>query len=86
MIINYDDYDATILASGSEVEIACSASNKLNKNDNLNVRVVSIPSFELFDKSESDYKNILGSKPVFGIEAGVINGWEKYLNSENLLV
>ena len=49
-IIDYDNYDATILASGSEVEIACSASNKLKENNNLNVRVVSIPSFELFEK------------------------------------
>jgi len=86
IILNYDKYDATILASGSEVEIACSASNKLKEQNDLDVRVVSIPSFELFENNNDDYKNeIIGDKPVFGIEAGVINGWEKYLNKKNFV-
>ena len=86
IILNYDKYDATILASGSEVEIACSASNKLKEENDLDVRVVSIPSFELFENNNDDYKNeIIGNKPVFGIEAGVINGWEKYLNKKNFV-
>ena len=86
IILNYDKYDATILASGSEVEIACSASNKLKEQNDLDVRVVSIPSFELFENNNDDYKNeIIGDKPVFGIEAGIINGWEKYLNKKNFV-
>ena len=86
IVKNYEYYDATILASGSEVEIACSASEKLKKNHNLKVNVVSIPSFELFDKKDTEYKKkILGNKTIFGIEAGVINGWEKYLNSNNFV-
>ena len=86
IVLNYDKYDATVLASGSEVEIACSASNKLKEQNGLDVRVVSIPSFELFEKNNDDYKNeIIGDKPVFGIEAGVINGWEKYLNKKNFV-
>ena len=85
-IIDFDKYDATILASGSEVEIACSASNKLKELNNLNIRVVSIPSFELFEKNEIVYKKkTIGDKPTFGIEAGVINGWEKYLVPENFV-
>ena len=85
-IIDFDKYDATILASGSEVEIACSASNKLKELNNLNIRVVSIPSFELFEKNEIAYKKkTIGDKPTFGIEAGVINGWEKYLVPENFV-
>ena len=37
-------------------------------------------------KRESGSKNkILGSKYCFGIEAGVINGWEKYINVENFI-
>ena len=85
-IINYDKYDATILASGSEVEIACSASNKLKQKKNLNIKVVSMPSFELFEKNKIEYKkDLLGDKPIFGIEAGVINGWEKYLSLENFV-
>ena len=85
-IIDYDNYDATILASGSEVEIACSASNKLKENNNINVRVVSFPSFELFEANKVEYKKkILGNKAIFGVEAGVINGWEKYIDSKNFV-
>ena len=85
-IINYKNYDATVLASGSEVEIACSASKILKEKHKLSLRVVSIPSFELFEKNQSNYKNeILGNKPIFGIEAGIINGWEKYLDANNFV-
>ncbi len=86
VLLDYENYDATILSSGSEVEIACSASKKLKKNDNICARVISIPSFELFEKNDLNYKKeIIGNKPVFGIEAGIINGWEKYLNTENFI-
>ena len=86
VILNYKNYDATILASGSEVEIACSASNELKQNNSLNIRVISIPSFELFEKSNLEYRQeILGNKPIFGIEAGIVNGWEKYLDSKNFI-
>ena len=86
VLLDYENYDATILSSGSEVEIACSASKKLKKNDNICARVISIPSFELFEKNDLNYKKeIIGNKPVFGIEAGIINGWEKYFNTENFI-
>ncbi len=86
LIIDYENYDATILASGSEVEIASSASNKLRERNNINVRVVSFPSFELFEANEDEYKKkILGNKPIFGVEAGIINGWEKYIDSKNFV-
>ena len=76
---------STILATGSEVEIACEASDLLLK-DNINIRVVSFPSWEIFDKKlEKDKKKILGNKPIFAIEAGVINGWEKYVPAENFI-
>ena len=85
IIRNFDNYDATILATGSEVEIAHKASEELEKFQ-INARVVSIPCFELFDSQSKEYKKqILGSKLCYGIEAGVINGWEKYVNSENFI-
>ncbi len=85
-IRDFEEYDATIISSGSEVEIACSASKKLLENNNLKIRVISMPSFELFEQNENDYKKeILGNKPIFGIEAGVINGWEKYIKEENFI-
>ena len=52
----------------------------------MKIRVVSFPSFELFEKNEEKYKDeVIGLKPVFGIEAGVVNGWEKYLPNENFI-
>ena len=45
-----------------------------------------MPSWEIFDKQNQEYKNsLLGNKPIFAIEAGVINGWEKYILSENFI-
>ncbi len=82
---NYSNYHASILASGSEVEIAIEASNKLEKID-FNLRVISFPSIELFERQTENYKKeILGNKPCFAVEAGVVNGWEKYINSENFI-
>ncbi len=84
-IIDFDNYDATILATGSEVEIAVQSSNILLK-EKINVRIISFPSWELFTKQSIEYQNkILGNKPLFGIEAGVINGWEKYMPTKNFL-
>ena len=60
-------------------------SNSLLK-EKINTRVISFPSWELFSKQSKNYKNIIiGNKPIFAIEAGVINGWEKYVPSENFL-
>ena len=67
------------------MEIACKCSILLSK-ESINVRVISFPSWEIFDKnSEKDKNKILGNKPRFAIEAGVINGWEKFIPSENFL-
>ena len=85
VIKNYTDYHASIFASGSEVEIAFEASNKL-EDKNINVRVISFPSMELFENQDENYKKeIIGEKPLFAVEAGVINGWEKYINHKNFI-
>ena len=85
LIKNYSKYHASIFASGSEVEIAFEASIKLQKI-NINLRVISFPSMELFEMQDENYKKeILGDKPCFAAEAGVINGWEKYVDHENFI-
>ena len=85
LIKDFSDYDATLFASGSEVEIALEASKKLEEK-NFKVRVISFPSMELFELQEENYKkNIIGNKTCFAIEAGVINGWEKYVKYENFI-
>ena len=84
-IKNYDTYEATILATGSEVEIANLASIELAK-EGINVRVVSIPCFEIFNEQSKEYQeSIIGSKKCFAVEAGVIKGWERYVSEENFL-
>ncbi len=84
-IIDHENYEGTILSTGSEVELACEASKKLLE-EGVRVRVLSLPSWEIFDKKDDKYKkNILGNKSLFAIEAGVINGWEKYIPKENFI-
>ena len=85
LIRSLDNYDATVLATGSEVEIAYNASIELEKH-NIKINVVSVPCLEIFEKQSEEYKEkIIGSKKCFGIEAGVVNGWEKYIN-ENCFI
>ena len=85
IIKNHSKYDASIFASGSEVEIALQASIKLQEI-NINLRVISFPSMELFETQNEKYKKeIIGNKPKFAVEAGVINGWEKYVDYENFI-
>ena len=84
-IIEYENYDATIFATGSEVEIAFNASTELAK-ENIMVRVISFPSWNIFASQTKVYKQkILGNKPRFAIEAGIINGWEKFIPEKNFL-
>jgi len=84
-VIDHKDYSATILATGSEVEIAIEAAGSL-LNENIFVRVISLPCLELFLKQSDSYKKeILGNKPIFAIEAGTINGWEKFVPEKNFI-
>ena len=52
-IIDFKNYDATILATGSEIEIAYNASKDYLQKK-INVRVVSLPSWEIFDKKSEE--------------------------------
>ena len=78
--------EIVILASGSEVSLAVEVANKLNDKK---IRVVSMPSWELFDMQPNEYKEKLipkrGSLKV-SIEAGVTQGWEKYIGRYGLSV
>ena len=70
----------TILASGSEVNLAIDASHKLAK-DKIYSKVISVPCMELFDSQPSNYKNkILNeAKLKISIEAGSSDCWKKYV-------
>ncbi len=71
--------DLTIIATGSEVEIALDVQKKLS-DQNIESKVISMPCLELFEKQSSEYKNKILGKNSFRvtIEAGVTMGWEKY--------
>jgi len=69
----------TLIASGSEVEIALEAQKKLKEN-NIDSKVVSMPCQELFDQQNNQFKNEIIQKdiPVITVEAGSVMSWEKY--------
>ena len=73
----------TLISSGSEVQIAIEALNKL-KSLNIDSKVVSMPCQELFDKQSKEYKEkvIEKNSKKISIEASCIFGWEKYVGLE----
>lgn len=75
--------DGTIIATGSEVEIALNAQSELIKQG-IKVSVVSMPCMELFIKQDEDYKmSVIGTAPRVGIEAGLKMGWDCVLRRED---
>ena len=73
--------DIILIASGSEVQLAVGAYEELTKQG-VYVRVVSLPCWELFDVQPREYReSVLPSqiKARLAIEAGVAQGWQKYV-------
>jgi transketolase len=75
----------TILASGSEVNLAIETSHKLAKNK-IYAKVISVPCQDLFDLQSRSYKQkILGeTKFKISIEAASTDCWKKYIGTEGL--
>ncbi len=72
------DRAATILASGSEIEIAMAARDALQA-EGIPTAVVSMPCWELFDAQDDAYRaDTLGSGVRVAVEAGVTFGWSRY--------
>ena len=77
-----------IIASGSEVNLALEAAEKLN-NDGIKTRVVSFPSWEIFEMQSEEYKESVLPKEVrarIAIEAGVSLGWHKYVGLDGEII
>ena len=71
---------AVILAgTGSEMQLCVDAAASLAE-DGIATRVVSMPSWELFDEQDDEYHDevLLEGVPVVGVEAGVSLGWDRY--------
>jgi transketolase len=76
------DAQMLLIATGSEVHICVAAARILEKEHNIKASVVSMPSWELFEKAPAAYKaRILpsGIKKRLAVEAGISMGWEKYV-------
>ena len=76
-----DNPDITIIASGSEVQLALDASKEL-ENDSIKSNIVSMPSLDKFLEMPEEYQNktINSDKPILVVECGHPNSWYKILN------
>jgi len=76
-----------LIGTGSEVHLALEAARTLKK-EGKKVRVVSMPSFELFEKQDSRYKEsvLIPGIPKLAIEAGVTLGWHKYVGENGRVI
>ncbi len=75
-----DKPEIILMASGSEVQLILKTAEQL-ESEGKKVRVVSFPSWELFEQQSEEYKNSVLPKDVkarIAVEAGVAQGWHKY--------
>jgi len=84
-VVNLTSHESnvTLIASGTEVELALKVQDKLKEN-NIHSKVVSMPCMELFDKQPEDYrKDILEENSlIITLEAGSITSWQKYIKNK----
>jgi transketolase len=80
------DAKVTLIATGSEVELAMNAQKALAA-DGIAARVVSMPCTNTFDKQDAGYKAaVLGSGKRVAIEAGVTDAWWKYVGLDGAVI
>jgi transketolase len=76
-----------LIGTGSEVHLALAAQAELQKKG-VPVRVVSMPSWEIFDQEAADYRTrvLPPDVPKLAIEAGVTRGWRDYVGSSGDII
>ncbi|GLI94988.1 transketolase [Methylocystis echinoides] len=78
--------DVTILATGSEVEIALAGADLLAAKG-VKAAVVSMPCWELFEAQPASYRSqVLGTAPRVGVEAAVRLGWDRWLGDNSAFI
>ncbi len=80
--------DIILMASGSEVSITLAAGEKLN-SEGIKARVISFPSWELFEMQPNEYKEKVFPSSVrarVSVEAGVSQGWIKYVTADGVSI
>ena len=77
-----ENAEVVLIATGSEVWLAIDSAKQL-AGSGIQARVVSLPSWEIFDEQSDDYRDsiLLPGIPKLAIEAGATLGWWKYLTS-----
>ena len=82
-----DNPNMTIIASGSEVQLALDAAKEL-KNESIEANVVSMPSLDIFLEQSNEFKNkvINPDKPVLVVECAHPNSWYKILNRSDKVI
>jgi len=77
----------TLLATGSEVEIAVAVAEKLVAEHGVAAAVVSMPCWELFEEQDAAYrKSVLGTAPRVAIEAAARLGWDRWTGESGAFV
>jgi len=78
--------DVTLIATGSEVEIAMKAADWLAE-DGIKAAVVSAPCFEAFAEQPAAYRaEVLGTAPRVGVEAAIRQGWDTFLGPNDAFI
>ena len=80
--------DVLLMASGSEVE-QCMSAQELLKAEGVKARVISMPSFELFEAQSDEYKESVMPKAVrarVAVEAAATFGWHKYVGLDGAVI
>ncbi|MBW2165140.1 MAG: transketolase [Deltaproteobacteria bacterium] len=80
--------DIILIATGSEVDITLKA-GKILEEKGISVRVVSMPSWELFENTSQEYKDKVLLPDVnvrIAVEAGISMGWERYTGSNGVVI
>ncbi|MBN2841913.1 MAG: transketolase [Sedimentisphaerales bacterium] len=88
IVVDQAEPDVLLLATGSEVELAVAAAAELAK-ENIKARVVSMPSLDIFDKQDKAYKDAIVPPSVrarVAVEAGIDQGWHKYIGLDGKFV
>jgi len=82
------DRDVTLIATGSEVEIALAAAATLRAQHGLEAAVVSMPCWELFEEEDDDYyrRTVLGTAPRVAVEAASRLGWDRWIGERGAFV
>jgi transketolase len=81
--------DMILIGTGSEVHICVEAADILAEEHNITASVISMPSWELFEKAPDSYKDRIlpsGITKRVVVEAGISMGWEKYAGQDGKII